>query len=54
MRYFVNPVVCDYGIYRLDDGKRKLIEICNVKSNAEMVAEILNSDNRHEVWKNGT
>lgn len=50
MRYFVKPVVCDYGIYRLDDGKLELIEICNSSSNAEMVAEILNSDDKHEVW----
>ena len=42
MNYFVKPVVCDYGIYRLDDnGERKLIDICNSLSNAEM--ESLNS-----------
>ena len=50
MKYFVKPVVCDYGIFWIDGGKRELIAICNVKSNAEMVAEILNSDDNHEVW----
>jgi len=50
MKYFVKPVVCDYGIFWIDGGKQELIDICNVKSNAEMVAEILNTDNNHEVW----
>lgn len=55
MNYFVKPVVCDYGIYRLDDnGERKLIDICNSLSNAEMVAEILNSDDKHKVWSRPT
>lgn len=51
MNYFVKPVVCDYGVYWVgDNGERKLIVICNSLSNAEMVAEILNSDEKHEVW----
>lgn len=55
MNYFVKPVVCDYGVYWVgDNGERKLIVICNSLSNAEMVAEILNSDDKHEVWSRPT
>ena len=55
MNYIVKPVVCDYGIYRLEDkGELKLIDICNSLSNAEMVAKILNLDAKHEVWSRPT
>lgn len=51
MSYFIKPVVCDYGIYWLDDkGELNLIVICNNLSNAEMVEEILNLDDKHKVW----
>lgn len=51
MTYFVKPVVCDYGIFRLEnDGTHTLIDICNVRDNAEIVAEILEADVHHIVW----
>ena len=52
MIYFVNPVVCDYGVFERTFTKEdKLIAICNAKDNADLVAEILNADLSHEIWK---
>lgn len=51
MHYAVRPIICDYGIYKHTDNERKLIEICNKSDNANMIAEILNADLRHEIWK---
>lgn len=54
MRYIVKSVVCDYGIYQKNDNQETLIDICNSKSNAELIADILNTDlknGRYEVVK---
>lgn len=40
--YEVRPVVCDYGIYETSSGN--LIQVLNSKSNADLVARILNDD----------
>lgn len=54
MIYKVKPVVCDYGVYGCKDDEEKLIDIFNLKSNAQLVADILNADlsnTRYEVVK---
>lgn len=54
MRYIVKPVVCDYGVFGKTDNEEKLIDICNSKSNAELIADILNTDlknTKYEVVK---
>ena len=42
MNYIVRPIVCDYGVIELDTAK--FICICNIKRNAELIADILNAD----------
>ena len=42
MKYTIKPIVCDYGVICVDTGKG--ICICNIKRNAELIADILNSD----------
>lgn len=46
MMYIVKSVVCDYGVYEKSvfNNKEKLIVICNSLSNAELIADILNTD----------
>lgn len=44
MMYIVKSVVCDYGVYEKTGNEEKLIEICNSLSNAELIADILNTD----------
>lgn len=53
MRYIVKSVVCDYGVYERTDfnNKEELIVICNSKSNAELIADILNADLEHERYE---
>ena len=41
MKFIVKPIVCDYGVW-VDGGN--LICICNIKRNAELIADILNGD----------
>ena len=41
MKFIVKPIVCDYGVW-VDNGE--LICICNIKRNAELIADILNGD----------
>ena len=40
MRYTVKPIVSDYAVC----GDCKIICICNIKKNAELIADILNAD----------
>lgn len=40
MRYIVKPIVCDYAVC----GDGKIICICNIKRNAELIADILNAE----------
>jgi len=42
MDYIIKPIVCDYGVINVNTGKG--ICICNVKRNAELIADILNAD----------
>ena len=45
MKYTVSPIVCDYYVHEV--GKKDIICICNIKSNAELIADILNADGDH-------
>ena len=47
MRYIVKSVVCDYGVYEKTDNGEQLKVICNSFSNAELIADILNTDLRN-------
>ena len=40
--YFVKPIVCDYAVYEV--GNPDMICMCNIRSNAELIADILNAD----------
>lgn len=51
MRYTVKSVVCDYGVFGKTDNEEKLIDICNSKSNAELIADILNTDLKNERYE---
>ena len=42
MKYTIKPIVCDYAVIFVETGK--IICICNIKSNAELIADILNGD----------
>ena len=42
MKFVIKPLVCDYGVIWVDTGE--LICICNIKANAELIADILNGD----------
>lgn len=42
MEYTIKPVVRDYGVICIDTGK--VMCICNIKRNAELIADILNWD----------
>lgn len=44
MKYIVKSVVCDYGVYEKTDNEEQLKVICNSLSNAELIADILNTD----------
>lgn len=41
MEYIVKPIVCDYAVVRVGEGT---VCICNIKRNAELIADILNAD----------
>lgn len=43
MKYTIKPVECNYGVIRVDTGK--VICICTLQRNAEIIADILNADN---------
>ena len=42
MKYKVKPLVCDYAVIYMETGK--IVCVCNIKSNAELIADILNGD----------
>lgn len=51
MRYVVKSVVCDYGVYEKTDSGEQLKVICNSLSNAELIADILNTDLRNTKYE---
>lgn len=42
MKYITRPIVCDYAVICVNTGD--LICICNIRRNAELIADILNGD----------
>lgn len=44
-KYYVDGIVCDYGVFYPNEPENELICLCNLKSNAELIAAILNADN---------
>lgn len=51
-KYIVKDVVCDTGIYSVDnEGIEELVEVCNSRANALKICEILNDDLEHKVYK---
>lgn len=42
MNYTVKPIMCDYAVIRT--GGDGIVCICNIKRNAELIADILNGD----------
>lgn len=40
--FIVKPIVSDYAVHVV--GKKDIICICNIKENAELIADILNAD----------
>lgn len=42
MKFIVMSMVCDYAVIHIDTAKT--ICICNIKRNAELIADILNGD----------
>lgn len=42
MNYTIKPIVCDYAVIRI--GTDEIICICNIRENAELIADILNAD----------
>lgn len=51
MRYIVKSVVCDYGVFEKTDNGEQLKVICNSLSNAELIADILNTDLRNTKYE---
>lgn len=45
MEYTVKPIVCDYAVSRI--GSKEIVCICNIRRNAELIADILNGDNEN-------
>ena len=42
MNYKIKPIVCDYAVICIDPPET--VCICNIKRNAELIADILNGD----------
>lgn len=42
MRFIVKPIVCDYQV--IDTNTKEQVCMCNIKSNADLIADILNAD----------
>lgn len=40
MKFIVKPIVCDYAVV----SENGIICICNIRANAELIADILNGD----------
>ena len=47
MRFIIKPIVCDYAVINVDASE--IMCICNIKRNAELIADILNADNDNEI-----
>lgn len=46
MKYTIKPIVCDYAVICVNTSK--ILCICNIKRNAELIADILNADSDNE------
>ena len=46
MKYVIKPIVSDYAVISVDESK--IMCICNIKRNAELIADILNADSDNE------
>ena len=46
MNYTIKPIVCDYAVIHTstDETENYVVCICNIKRNAELIADILNGD----------
>ena len=42
MTFTIKPIVCNYAVICVDTGK--VMCICNIKRNAELIADILKGD----------
>lgn len=42
MKYAIKPIVCDYAVIFVNTGE--IMCICNIRRNAELIADILNAD----------
>lgn len=42
MDYTIKPIVSDYAVIPI--GTKEIVCICNIKRNAELIADILNGD----------
>ena len=42
MNFTIKPIVCDYAVINVDESR--IVCICNIKRNAELIADILNGD----------
>ena len=53
-KYYVDGIVCDYGVFYPNETENELVCLCNFKSNAELIADILNTDNEEvsKCWRN--
>lgn len=45
MLYEVRPIVCDYKV--IEVGNPEMICMCNIRENAELIADILNADHEN-------
>lgn len=52
-KYYVDGIVCDYGVFYPNETENELICLCNFKSNAVLIADILNVDNEEvsKCWR---
>lgn len=46
MKYVIKLIVCDYAVINVNE--RKIMCICNIRRNAELIADILNADSDNE------
>lgn len=42
MNYIIKPIVCDYAVISVNTSK--IMCICNIRSNADLITDILNAD----------
>lgn len=47
MKYTIKPIVCDYAVIEI--GNPQMVCMCNIRSNAELIADILNADSEGEM-----